>query len=190
MSRTLSANCGSPESLNVSDRCGCRPNAFQIRCTDAGESPTSRAIERIDQWVASTGDASSVRRTTSATRASSMLRGRPERGASDNPSTRSFRKRRRHLPTVCSCTPTSAATALFVRPSAQRRTMRQRSDNPRPTRRPRTRRSSHDRSSSLNTTVATGRPARRPIPRTPHKRQNHTHYHTNFRGGTFAISRI
>ena len=37
------------------------------------------------------------------------------------PSRRSFRKRRRHLPTVCSCTPNSAATTLLWMPSAQRR---------------------------------------------------------------------
>ena len=55
--------------------------------------------------------------------------GRPGRGLSNNPSMRSFRKRRRHLPTVCSCTPSSAATALFVGPSAQRKIMRQRTPN-------------------------------------------------------------
>ena len=33
MSRTFSINCGSVDSLNVSVRCGCRPNAFQMRCT-------------------------------------------------------------------------------------------------------------------------------------------------------------
>ena len=43
------------------------------------------------------------------------VRGRPGRGSSDSPSMRSFRKRRRHLPTVCSCTPISAATAFSGR---------------------------------------------------------------------------
>ena len=33
ISRTFSINCGSVDSLNVSVRCGCRPKAFQIRCT-------------------------------------------------------------------------------------------------------------------------------------------------------------
>ena len=63
-------------------------------------------------------------------------RSRPSRtSSSESPSMRSFRKRRRHLPTVCSCTPSSIATALLVRPSAQRRIMRQRSDSERATRR-------------------------------------------------------
>jgi hypothetical protein len=43
-------------------------------------------------------------------------------------SIRSLKKRRRHLPTVCSWTPSSAATVLLGGPSAQRRTIRQRSD--------------------------------------------------------------
>ena len=97
--------------------------------------PALRAIERSDQWVASAGVVSSVRSMTAATFSSESVRGRPGRGSSDSPSMRSFRKRRRHLPTVCSCTPISGATALLVRPSAQRRIMRQRSDSERATRR-------------------------------------------------------
>ena len=122
MSRALSTNSGSLDSSNASDRCGCSPNACRIRRAVVCESPASRAIDRIDQCVASGGDVSSVRLTTPPARASSMLRGRPELDASDRPSTRSFGKRRRHLPTVCSCTPSSTATALLVKPSAQRRT--------------------------------------------------------------------
>ena len=75
----------------------------------------------------------------------------------------SSRKRRRHLPTVCSCTPISAATALFVRPSAQRRIMRQRSEIERATRRRRACASRYDRSSSLKTSAASGRPIPRAI---------------------------
>src|SRR3546814_9864794 len=57
------------------------------------------------QWVAPAGIASSVRLITAATRSSSIVRGRPARGSSTRPSTRSFRNRRRHLPPVCSWTP-------------------------------------------------------------------------------------
>ena len=82
----------------------------------------------------------------------------PRSGASDNPSTRSFRKRRRHLPTVCSC------TRLPQQPpcSSNHRRNAGRCGNaptiPRPTRRLRTRRSRYDRSSSLNTTAAPADP--------------------------------
>ncbi len=87
----------------------------------------SCAIERSDQWVASAGVVVNVRSITSAIRSSARVRGRPGRGASDRPSNRSCTKRRRHFPTVCSCTPSSAATALLPTPSAQRRIMRHRS---------------------------------------------------------------
>ena len=40
------------------------------------DSPASFAIERSDQWVASTGREVSVRSITSATFSSSMVRGR------------------------------------------------------------------------------------------------------------------
>ena len=42
-------------SLNVSARCGWSPNARQIRCTADCVRPTSAAIERVDQCVASLG---------------------------------------------------------------------------------------------------------------------------------------
>src|SRR5829696_949877 len=51
MSWTLSTNSGSLESLNVSWRCGCSPNARQIRDTAVCVSPTSLDIERVDQCV-------------------------------------------------------------------------------------------------------------------------------------------
>ena len=67
MSRTLSTKCGSLESLNVSERCGCKPKAPQMRQIVVCERPLSSAIERNDQWVASAGVALSVRSTTLAT---------------------------------------------------------------------------------------------------------------------------
>ncbi len=105
MSCTLSTNSGSVESLKVSLRCGCRSNAAHIRRIVVCESPTASAIERIEQWVASFGVVFSVRSMTSATWASDTVRGRPGWYSSVRPSIRSFTKRRRHLPTVCSCTP-------------------------------------------------------------------------------------
>ena len=64
MSCTLSTNSGSVDSLNVSDRCGCRPNADQIRRMVVCDSPVSAAMERIDQCVASFGVVFSVRSIT------------------------------------------------------------------------------------------------------------------------------
>ena len=139
MSRTLSTNAGSPESLQVREQCGCSPKAFRMRRTVVCERPLSRAIGRVDQWMASGGVVWSVRPMTYATRSSPTVRGRPDRGPSDSPSRRSSEKRRRHLPTVRRLAPNSAAaTSLFGTPSAQRRIMRQRSDREqkRPNRRP------------------------------------------------------
>ena len=67
MSRTLSTNSGSLESLKVSERCGCRPNAVQIRRIVVCENPACAAIERIDQCGASLGVERSVRSITAAT---------------------------------------------------------------------------------------------------------------------------
>lgn len=62
--------------------------------------------------------------------------GLPVQASSSSPSTRSFRKRRSHLPTVSSRTPSSAATTLLAIPSAQRRinpaSLRHRPCNPSP----------------------------------------------------------
>src|SRR5215207_6110163 len=74
MSRTFSTNSGSVESLNVSLRCGCKPNARQMRPTVVALRPTLRASPRVLQRVAFVGVCSSVvvsARSTSA----SPLRG-------------------------------------------------------------------------------------------------------------------
>lgn len=97
MSRTFSVNSGSVVSLKGSARCGCSPKARQIRETAVWERPTSRAIERVDQWVASFGIDSSVLTTTSSTLSSEIVRGRPGRGSSSSPSQRCSVKRPRHL---------------------------------------------------------------------------------------------
>ena len=56
------------------------------------ERPLSLAIERVDQRSASGGVVLSVRSMTCATWSSPTVGGRPDRGASDNPSRRSFTK--------------------------------------------------------------------------------------------------
>ena len=53
-------NSGSLESFKVSWRCGWSPNACQIRSTAFWVRPTSAAIERVDQCVASLGVLSNV----------------------------------------------------------------------------------------------------------------------------------
>src|SRR3974377_1532534 len=55
MSRTLSTNRGSADSLKVSLRCGWSENARQMRCTVAIDKPEALAIERVLQWAAATG---------------------------------------------------------------------------------------------------------------------------------------
>jgi hypothetical protein len=64
---TLSMNCGSVESLNVSTRCGLRPTARQIRLMADCDMPRWRARLRVDQTVASAGVVSSVRVSTCST---------------------------------------------------------------------------------------------------------------------------
>lgn len=61
------AQCGSEDSLNVSARCGWRPNAVHIRRMVVCDSPLSAATERMDQCVPSFGVVFNVRSTTSAT---------------------------------------------------------------------------------------------------------------------------
>ncbi len=98
MSRTLSMNNGSGDSLKVSLRCGCRLKARQIRLTVLWLMPHCRAIARVLQCVASRGVVSRVNVTTRSTSASLTVRGAPGRGSSSNPSSRFATKRLRHLP--------------------------------------------------------------------------------------------
>jgi hypothetical protein len=66
--------CGSRLSFQAAWRCGWSPNAFQIRTADCVR-PTSAAIERVDQCVASRGVVSSVLTITSSTLASLIFLG-------------------------------------------------------------------------------------------------------------------
>jgi hypothetical protein len=99
-SRTLSTNCGSSDSLNVSVSHGFNPNARQIRPTDDGEIPARAAKSRVDQCVASVGLSCNVATITASTSSSLIERGAPGRGSSGNPSRPRSKKRLRHLTTV------------------------------------------------------------------------------------------
>src|SRR5215217_8829097 len=159
-SRTLSMNCGSVDSLNVSTWCGLSLNAFQIRPTVERLRPLWAAIDARDQCVASVGVRSKVDTTTCSICASVIFRGAPGRGSSESPSNRDSTNRRRHVPTVCGHTPNSAATCLFAFPSAQPSTIRLRNARACDDFARRDQRSNVSRSSSVNTTSATGRPVR------------------------------
>ena len=123
MSRTLSTNRGSADSLKVSLRCGWRENARQMRCTVEIDKPEALAIERVLQWVAAAGIVSNVVVTTSAIFSSSILRGAPGRGSSARPSSRLAANRLRQVATVTRVTPSCSAIARLVAPSAARSTI-------------------------------------------------------------------
>jgi len=120
----LPISSGSGESLNVSVRHGCSPNARQMRSTLVGETPTRAASSRSGQCVAASGTCSKVRTTTSSTWASVIVRGTPGRGSSGKPSSLSRRNRVRHLRTVVRLTPSRAAIATLLPPCAQASTIR------------------------------------------------------------------
>jgi len=92
--------------------------------------PVAAAIDRVDQCVSPAGGASSsVLAITRWTCSSPTVRGRPGRGSSDKPASRSDRNRRRHFDTMSRDTPSSAATCPIVPPSADRNTIRDRNAN-------------------------------------------------------------
>jgi hypothetical protein len=93
-------------------------------------SPTSLAIDRVDQCVASFGALSKVLMITSSTCSSVIVRGRPGRGSSTSPSRRCAANRLRHVITIGRVTPSRAAISVFFNPSAAASTIRERSANP------------------------------------------------------------
>ena len=150
-------NCGSLDSFQVSWRWGCSPNAFQIRSTADCVRPTSRAIERVDQCVASFGVVSSVRTITSSTCSSVIVRGRPGRGSSGSPSRRCSAKRARHVAAIPREMPRRSPISVFFRPSAANNTIRDRCASACALVRRRAHASNCARSSSLNSiATATG----------------------------------
>src|SRR3954452_17239342 len=85
MSRTLSMNNGSGDSLKSSIRCGLSPNARQIFDTAVCDIPVAFAIDRVDQCVAFAGVSSSVLTITRSTSSSLIERGLPGRGPRRRP---------------------------------------------------------------------------------------------------------
>ena len=89
-----------------------------------GWTPTSLAMRRQLQCVASAGFSSRVLRTISASSSGVILRGRPERGrSSSSSSTPPASYRSSHCVTVGLDTPTSRQIADPDRPSAEQRTI-------------------------------------------------------------------
>ena len=97
-----------------------------MRDTAVCESPTSAAIERVDQWVASFGVLSRVATMTSSTCSSLIVRGRPGRGSSSRPSSRSAAKRERHRAAMPREIPRRSAISVLFSPSAAANTIRER----------------------------------------------------------------
>jgi hypothetical protein len=165
-SRTLSMNWGSADSFQVCSRCGLSPNARQIREIAVWLIPTCRAIDRVDQWVSWLGGGRSrVATITRSTWSSAMVRGRPGRGSSARPSSRSRTNRPRHLATVWGQMPSCSATATLVLPLAQASTIRARKATAWALVRRRAQRSRVCRSSWVSTNGALGLP-RSAMPRT------------------------
>ena len=153
-------NWGSVESLNASVRCGLSPKARQIRLTAVWFSPSARASDRVDQWVASVGVVSRVVTMTCSMRSSVSLRDAPGRGSSTSPSSRRATNRERHLMTVERATPSCWATLVLLAPAAQANTIRQRSASAWLELRRRAQRSSVVRSSSVSTSSGSLGPRR------------------------------
>src|SRR5262249_9721032 len=126
---TFATSCGSVENLNVSDRHGATPYAFQARATVLFTTPRRAARSREDQCVTPSffGGGFSV---CVMTRSWSINRGRPDRGASNNPATPLREYRARQDTTVCRDTPTRAAISVFDTPSAANSTIRARCARP------------------------------------------------------------
>ncbi len=97
-----------------------------MRETAVWESPSSRASERVDQWVASAGVRSRVVVMTRSTCSFKIVRGLPGRGSSSSPSRPSRRKRLRHLAAVWRWTPSAWAISLLPAPAAAASTIRER----------------------------------------------------------------
>src|SRR3954452_14594898 len=147
-------NSGSLLSFQDSCRCGCSPNARQIRDTADCDRPRSAANERVDQCVASVGVVSNVRVITASTCSSETVRGRPGRGSSSNPSSRLATNRERHLRALLTSISSWAAIAVFPSPSAAASTIRERIANAFALFARRDQATNCDRSSSVNSTTA------------------------------------
>ena len=115
-------------------------------------TPAALAMPRELQCVPSRGRLSRVRATTASIRASSMVRGAPDRGSSRRPSRQCSAKRCHHLRTVIRCTPSLAPICGQLPPSLAASTIRARSAKPCAVRRRLAKPSNSARSASVNTT--------------------------------------
>jgi hypothetical protein len=91
----------------VSVRWGPSSNVRQIRPIVDFDRPLRLAIDARVQCVALGGVDSKVATSTSSTCSVLIVAGRPGRGSSTNPSSRSSQNRDRHFPTVDGVTPTA-----------------------------------------------------------------------------------
>src|ERR1700730_7714182 len=107
---TLSTKKGSEDILNPSTRCGFNSKSAQILPIVDRLSPERFAIDARDQCVALAGLDSKVATSTSSTWSKLIDAGRPDRGSSTKPSSRSATNRRLHFPTVGTLTPNAPAT--------------------------------------------------------------------------------
>ena len=106
------------------------PKARQIRETAVWlRSRPRAAIDRVDQCVAFLRRDSRVLVITASTSASVIVRGRPGRGSSSNPSSRRSANRLRHLRTVPRSTPSRSAISTLVNRPAAASTIRARNAN-------------------------------------------------------------
>src|SRR5712671_5694321 len=115
-----------------------------------GSGPGQALVKRVLQWVAAAGIVSNVVVTTSAIFSSPILRGAPGRGSSARPSNRLAANRWRQVATVRRLTPSCAAIARLVVPSAAKSTISARIASAREIFRRRVRASSSRRSASSN----------------------------------------
>src|SRR5829696_8233081 len=126
MSNNLGSNSGSGLKVNVRIRCGCNCDAFRIAWTVLCGRPTLRANVRTVQRPCDSG-CWQAKVCTFCQTAASYFRGRPERGASRNPSNPRSANDLRHFPTVTGGISRSEAICWLARPAAAAKTIRLRS---------------------------------------------------------------
>ena len=119
---------GSLDSLNWRTRCGLRPCARQMRCTELTLMPTALAMAAAVQWVVSPGGSASGRRDHAARHGLGPSGGmRDGRVLSRNrPSTPSCMKRSCQRQTTSSLLPVCRMISAVPKPSAVSRTIRAR----------------------------------------------------------------
>src|SRR6266568_4941801 len=123
MSNNFGSNSGSGLKVKVRMRCGCKSDAFRMAWTVLDGRPTFRAKVRTLQRPCDSG-CWQAKVCTFCQTAASCFGGRPERGASRNPSNPNAANDRRHFPTVTSGVSRSEAICWFAWPAAAAKTIR------------------------------------------------------------------